>query len=377
MIKVAIIAGEPSGDLLASGLISELKKQTHNNIKFMGIGGNLMAREGFVSSYDMQSLSVMGIFEIIKHLPKILIIRAKIIKKIIEFKPDVFIGIDLPDFNFYVEKSLKKHGIKTVHYISPTIWAWRYERIHKIKTSTDLMLCAFPMEEVLYKNEGIKAKFVGHILADNIEQDIDTESYKRKLELKDKVFTILVGSRVGEIKSLAKIFIESCNIINADIENSIFLFPFANQETCNLFNKFLQSSIIKFKYKLLLNQTSDAIKASDMVLAKSGTVTLMVALCKKPLIISYKISKLTEWIVRRKIKIKYAGLPNILLNEPIVDEVLQNDANAKNLAIHFIKLYHDKNRQKYMISKFDQLHNLLKHNASFEAAKAILNLLER
>lgn len=376
MLKIAVIAGEPSGDMLASGLISELKLQSHNNIEFIGIGGDLMAANGFVSSFDMNALSVMGVFEVLKHLPKILSIRKKIIKQILAFKPDVFIGIDLPDFNFSVEKKLKEHGIKTVHYISPTIWAWRYERIHKIKQSTDLMLCVFPMEEALYKKEGIPAKFVGHILADQIEQNIDTKLYKQKLGLNNTVFTILAGSRASEINSLGKPFIKTCSIINTKIKDVTFLFPLVNQETYNLFNKILQSSKIEFKYKLLLNQTSDAIKASDMVLAKSGTVTLEVALCKKPLIISYKIFKLTEWIIRRQIKIKYAGLPNILLNEMVAEEILQNDANPDNLAKHFIKLYYDQHRQLYMVNKFDQLHQLLKHNANFEAARAILNILK-
>ena len=184
MLRVAIIAGEPSGDMLAHRLIHEMKNYSSEPIEFIGIGGQLMKSEGFHSSFDMEILSVGGYgVDVISAIPKILSIRLQIIKQILDFKPDVFIGVDAPDFNFYVEKKLKQHGIKTVHYVSPTIWAWRYNRIFKIKKSTDLMLCIFPMEEALYNRENIKAKYIGHHLADQIEIDIDTAYYKNKLNL--------------------------------------------------------------------------------------------------------------------------------------------------------------------------------------------------
>jgi lipid-A-disaccharide synthase len=375
-IKIAIVAGEPSGDLLAAMLINQLQKHSSEPIEFMGIGGDQMAKYDFKSSYDMSILSVGGFgFEVIRAIPKILWIRHKIIKQIIDFKPDVFIGVDAPDFNFYVEKKLHDSGIKTVHYISPTIWAWRYDRIYSIKKSTDLMLCIFPMEETIYHKEGIQAKFVGHQLANNTELEINTEAYKQKLSLTGVVFTILAGSRAFEIKKLAKVFIKTCELINQAIPNTTFIFPFANQKTEQIFLSELGSYNPTFEYKALVGQTSDAIKASDMVLAKSGTVTLEVALCKKPLIISYKVSKLTEWIVRRTLRIKYAGQPNILLNEEVAPELLQEKANPQDLAAEFIKLYNDKTRQAYMIGKFKQLHLSLRTADDSTAAKAIVRLI--
>ncbi len=374
MLKVAIIAGEPSGDMLAARLIHEL--QSKAQVEFIGIGGELMKLEGFHSSYNMEILSVGGYgLDVLKAIPKILSIRLKIIKQIIDFKPDVFIGVDAPDFNFYVEKKLKQNGIKTVHYVSPTIWAWRYNRIFKIKKSTDLMLCLFPMEEALYRKENIKAKYIGHHLADQIEMDIDTNYYKTKLNLSGTVFCVLFGSRKSEINSFAKIFIETCNLIHKTIPDAVFVCPMVNKSLHDLFLEVLEAVNVDFKYQVLINQTGDAIKASDMVLAKSGTVTLEVALCKKPIIISYKVSKFTEWLLKKRLYIKFVGLPNILLNEEVAPELLQDDANPENLAANFVALYNNKSRQKYMIDKFYFLHQTLARNASVEGANAILELI--
>lgn len=376
MLTIAIIAGEPSGDMLAARLIHELKLQAQEEIQFIGIGGDKMAAEGFTSSYNMEILSVGGYgLDVIKAVPKILSIRLKMIKQIVDANVDVFIGVDAPDFNFYVEKKLRQKGIKTVHYVSPTIWAWRYNRIFKIKKTTDLVLCIFPMEAPMYAKENIKAKFIGHHLADQIELDVDTAYYKNKLELQGTVFSILVGSRKSEVTSLGKIFIETCNLIEKQIPGATFLFPLVNQSMHDLFIETIKTSNINFKYKLLINQTSDAIRASDMVLAKSGTVTLEVALCKKPLIISYKISKFTEWLLRKRLYIKFVGQPNILLNEAVAPELLQDDANPETLSKNFVDLYQDKPRQKYMIDKFYDLHHTLRKNASVEAAKAVLDLV--
>jgi lipid-A-disaccharide synthase len=378
MLKIAIIAGEPSGDMLAARLMHELKSQAKQAVEFIGIGGDMMKGEGFVSSYNMEILSVGGYgFDVIKAIPKILSIRLKIIQQIIDFKPNVFIGVDAPDFNFYVEKKLKQNGIKTVHYVSPTIWAWRYNRIFKIKKTTDLMLCIFPMEEPLYARENIPAKFIGHHLADQIEMDIDTLYYKNKLNLTGTVFCVLFGSRKSEINSLGKIFIEACSLINKAIPGAVFLYPMVNQSMHDLLLQILNDAKVDFKYQLLINQTADAIKASDMVLAKSGTVTLEVALCKKPLIISYKVSKFTEWLLRRRLYIKFVGQPNILLNEEVAPELLQDDANPENLAHHFVSLYNDKTRQNYMITKFYGLHHTLAKNASALGASSILNLIKK
>lgn len=378
MLKIAIIAGEPSGDLLASDLMSKLKKLTSENIEFLGIGGKLMQQEGLLSSYPMHVLAVGGFgFDLLFKIPQILYIRFKIIKKIIAFKPDVFIGVDAPDFNFYVEKKLKLKGIRTIHYVSPSLWAWRYDRIYSIKRSTDLVLCLFPFEESIYKKAGINAKYVGHMLADKIELDIDSKYYKEQLNVSNfnNVFTVLTGSRVGEVKRLAKVFIAACAIINKHYSDAIFLFPFSDPNLEDIFLELFNSSKVNFNYKVLLNETLTAIKASDMVLAKSGTVTLEVALSKKPMIISYILSSISAYIVRKKMTIKYVGQPNIILNEEVVPEIIQEEATAENLAKNFIKIYDDKEKVKYIVNKFYELHNMLMINASYNAAKTILEFL--
>lgn len=381
MLKIAIIAGEPSGDILAARLIHALKEQSSQPIQLMGIGGEEMQKLGLNSSFNMSTLSVGGYgLDTIKVIPKILYIRHKIIQQIIEFAPHVFIGVDAPDFNFYVERKLKEHGIKTVHYISPTIWAWRSKRVFKIKYSTDLMLCAFPMEVPLYTIHNIKAVFVGHHLADEIDFEVDTEYSRYQLRLEDsnkysKIFTILVGSRLSEIKKHTAIFIEACNKIAKIIPNALFLFPFVNQITITLFIDLIKSIQIDFAYKILLNQTREAIKSSDMAIVKSGTVTLEVALCKKPFIIVYKISKITEYFLRHLLKIKLVGLPNILLNEEVVHELLQDEANSDNLTQSFVNLYDNPILQANMINKFYKLHRLLKLDASRVASLAILKLV--
>jgi len=205
---------------------------------------------------------------------------------------------------------------------------------------------------------------------------IDTDKYKQQLQVTGTVFTILVGSRTSEIESLGLIFINACKIINQSVNAATFIFPFASAKLQNKFIDILNKQNVKFNYKVLLNQTTNAICASDLVLAKSGTVTLEVALCKKPMLISYKISKFTEWILRKRVKIKLVGLPNILLNEEVAPELIQDNATPTILATEFIKLYNNKDRQKSMINKFAQLHHMLRQNSNLVAAQAVLNLIK-
>jgi len=447
--KIAIVAGEESGDLLAANLMRALKEQMDSSlcgndkgggqksedgcvIELIGVGGSRLIQEGLTPSFPMETLAIGGYgLDVITAIPKILHLRHKLIRQIINFKPDVFIGVDAPDFNLYLEKKLKEAGIKTVHYVSPTIWAWRYKRIFKIKKAVDLVLCIFPFEVALYNKEHIAAKFIGHHLADQIEMDIDIENARNKIIdssrslssaaiedqnsrqkaedrgqraenniaynlglssrsvaskysiwndkksflANDRVFTVLVGSRKSEIESLGQVFIATCNIIARQIKDAIFLFPLVNERSKEILLNILNKSQVEFKYQVLVNQTSNAIKSANIVLAKSGTVTLEVALCKKPMVISYKVSKFTAWMIRRKILIKYVGLPNILLNEEVAPELLQENATPDSLAKGIIDLFHDKTRQVYVVNKFYELHNTLRCNASKSAANAILELI--
>lgn len=374
-----MIAGEASGDMLASSLIQTIQNKVgKDNVEFVGIGGQLMQQYGFDSWHNMETLSVMGYIEVIKSLPKILQLRHTILKQLLEYKPDVFIGVDAPDFTFYIENKLKQAGIKTVHYISPTIWAWRYERIYKIKKSTDLMLCIFPFEEAIYHKEQIQAKFVGHPMAQEIEQNIDTNFYRDKLKLaQDKtIYTVLSGSRVREVNSLAQILLDTCERIHSKITNTLFIFPFANKTTLSMIQEFFTQHRVNFEYKLILNQTRDCLKACDFAIAKSGTVSLEAALCKKPMLICYKVNKFTAWMLKKRIKIKYVGQPNIIMNREIVKEFLQDDANAESMSKFMIDLYYNKQQQQVMISEFENLHKILRQDASIEGVNAILELVQ-
>lgn len=377
MLRIAMIAGEASGDMLASSLISAIKKLYPNEVEFVGIGGKMMSDAGFQSWHNMETLSVMGYIEVVKSLPQLLKLRKTILKELLEYKPDVFIGVDAPDFNFYIENQLKQAGIKTVHYISPTIWAWRYERIHKIKKSTDLMLCIFPFEEVIYHKEHMAARFIGHPMANDIEMDIDSYKYRSKLNLpQDKIiYTVLSGSRKREVNSLTKILADTCTQIAQRVPNCLFVFPFANESTFNIMQEYLDKNQVSFNYQLVLNRTRDALKACDFAIAKSGTVSLEAALCKKPMLICYKINKFTEWMVRNKITIKYVGQPNIIAGREVVKEFLQEDANAEQMSQYMIDLYNDKAQQQAMISEFYALHQQLRQDANIEGARVILELI--
>jgi lipid-A-disaccharide synthase len=385
-IKIAIIAGEPSGDLLASELMDQLSQVFQKPIEYFGIGGDHMQKKGLNSKYNMDILSVGGYgFDVLIAIPKIYFLYKKIVKDIIEYQPDVFIGVDAPDFNFHVEKKLKQNGIKTIHYISPTIWAWRYERIFDIKKTTDLMLCIFPMEEDIYKKESISAKFIGNPVAKRTPFDINSKFYveylqnKYNLDIKDKnLFAVLVGSRRIEIKFLAKILLDSCNIIARNIPNAFFMFSFDKKSIYEFFCGIIQDyQNIQFEYKIFFQETSNCIKASQLVLSKSGTVSLEVALAKKPMIVFYKVSKLTGWIIKRKIRIRYIAQPNILLNKLLVPELLQNDANPQNIADCFIKLYNDKILQQQMVEEFTKLHYQLVNVNIDELTNSIINLIKK
>lgn len=379
MLKIAMIAGEASGDLLASSLIKALRNQYSGTIEFVGIGGKLMQDNGFISWHNMETLSVMGYIEVIKSLPALLKIRYQVVKQLLAYQPDVFIGVDAPDFNFFIERKLKAAGIKTVHYISPTIWAWRYKRIFKIKQSTDLMLCIFPFEEAIYHQVGINAKFIGHPIATAIELDIDTAKYRTLLNLPPAttIISVLSGSRIREVNSLAAILAQTCTKIAQEIPNCLFIYPYANATTLSLMQNYFAANPPQFTYKLMLNQTREIIKASDMVIAKSGTVSLETALCKKPMLICYKINKFSAWLLRRMLTVKYVGQPNIIAAKEIVAEFLQEAATADAMSNYLIELYNNNLKRKQMIDEFYKLHHQLLQDANSSGASAVLELIKQ
>ncbi len=371
----ALVAGETSGDILGAGLIKALKTQ-YPNARFVGIGGPLMIQEGFESLYPMDRLSVMGLFEVLGRLGELLKIRKELFNTITKMKPDVFIGIDAPDFNLALERKLKKQGIKAVHYVSPSVWAWREKRVFKIKESVDLILCLFPFEVAFYEKHGVKAVCVGHTLADAIELVTDTQGARETLNLPSQqpIVALLPGSREGEVSRLGDVFIEAAQIIKQKMPQVQFVIPAANDARKLQLQSMLQSKTLNDTL-LLDGQSREAMASADVVLMASGTATLEGMLLKKPMVVSYKLSALTAYFVRKMLKQPFVSLPNLLAGKELVPEILQEAATPENLAnavMHFLK---DSSATDSMQSEFLALHNDLRRDADQASAKAILELI--
>lgn len=384
MLKIAMIAGEASGDALASDLIKAIRIY-HPQAQFVGIGGPKMQQEGLVSWYDMSRLSIIGLIEVLKNLPQLLVLRHKIIRDIIKYKPDIFIGVDAPDFNFLIEKKLSQKGIKTIHYISPSLWAWRYERIYKIKKSTNALLCLFPFEPEMYRQQGIKAEFIGHPLAASIEFSPDTARYRKEvlgIELDDKqlVLTILCGSRKHEIDMLAQESVKAANIIFDTISKNkalIVIFPVSKKMVPTLEQQILKSNP-KFIYKIVSDNTLSAIKACDIALVKSGTVSLEVALCKKPMVIFYKLQPISAYFIAKRLTLNFIGLANIIATKiglnPLIPELLQDKVNGQDIAKELLRIYDDINLKSNMLEQFKLIHKSLERPQNYiEIINKIIN----
>lgn len=374
LLTVALIAGEASGDLLGAHLIEALK-QHYPNCRFVGIAGPLMQKAGCESLYPQEALAVRGFVEVVKRLPSILKIRNGVVSQLKQMRPDVFIGIDAPDFNLGVAEKLKDAGIPTIHYVSPSVWAWRRERVNKIVHQVNRVLCLFPMEPQLYRDAGGKADFVGHPLAQTLPLQPDKEAARKQLKLEEaeQVITIMPGSRVSEIDYMAPIFLETVPLILREYPKAQFLIPAATTATRERLVKMLESEYYKrLPIRVMSAHATLACVASDVVLVASGTATLEVALCKRPMVISYKISALTYRMVKHKIKVPHVGLPNILLGKGVVPELLQNDATPHKLAGAVIHWLNHPEEVQALQDDFTQLHQTLQLNTDELAAKAVL-----
>jgi lipid-A-disaccharide synthase len=373
----AIVAGETSGDILGAGLIKALKAQ-YPNAKFVGIGGPKMIAEGFESLYPMDRLSVMGLFEVLGRLRELLNIRKNLFKTLLDLKPNVFIGIDAPDFNLSLERKFKDKGIKAVHYVSPSVWAWREKRVFKIKECVDLVMCLFPFEVAFYQKHGVPAVCVGHTLADAIDLETDTFAARTQLKLNvdEPVMAILPGSREGEVARLGDVFIDAANLIRQQIPNIQFVIPAANNERKLQLQTLLQQKKLS-GVVLLDGQSREAMAAADTILLASGTATLEAMLLKKSMVVSYKLSALTAFFVSRMLKQPFVSLPNLLAGKELVPELLQNDATAQNLAKASLELLQNKDSSKEIQQEFLKLHKVIRLNADQAAANAIKELIDQ
>ena len=343
----------------------------------MGIGGPKMIAEGFETLYPMERLSVMGLFEVLGRLGELLKIRKQLLNTLLELKPDVFIGIDAPDFNLKLEQKLKEKSIKAVHYVSPSVWAWREKRVFKIKKSVDLVLCLFPFEVDFYKKHDVPAVCVGHTLADAIALETDTQGARQQLELVDDlpVVTLMPGSRGGEVARLGDLFLQAAELIKQQVPSVQFVLPAANQDRFSQLTHMLADHE-SLSVKLLDGQSREAMASSDVVLMASGTAALEGMLFKKPLVVSYKLSALTAYIVRKMLKQPFVSLPNLLAGKELVPEILQEAATPENLANAVLNFLQNKHASAHLKEEFTELHKWLKRDADVAAAQAITQLVD-
>ncbi len=372
-----IIAGEASGDTLGADLIQSLKHH-YPNAQFIGIAGPKMLTQGCQTLAPMETLSVMGVSEIIKHLPALLTLRHKVIRYFLDNPPDVFIGIDAPEFNLTIEERLKKAGIKTVHYVSPSVWAWRKGRVKKIKRAVDLLLTLFPFENHFYEAHQVPVKCVGHSLADHISLDNTKENARQTLGLADgQYIALLSGSRRQELALLTPLFLQAAEICHQEFPDTQFLMSAANDDRYQQLTSFIeQYPKLKAITHIVKGQTQTVIAASDVVLAASGTVTLETLLVKRPLVVAYKMAPFTWWLAQRLIDTPYCSLPNLLANKTLVPEFLQENATPTALAQAVLEWLIHPERVAELEQEYKAIHLELKRDASEEAAKAIAGLIK-
>ncbi len=378
MKTIAIVAGESSGDLLGSHLIKSLRSN-RTDLKFIGVAGPKMMKEGAASYFPMEELSVRGYFEALRKLFHLIKLRKNLLKKILDAEPDLFIGIDAPDFNFWIERQLKKKGVPVIHYVSPSIWAWRGSRLKKIKKSIDHMLTIFPFEKNIYSKANIQATFVGHPLAEMIPLHPNKKKAQDKLKIikASRVIALLPGSRQGEVKWHTQLLIDSAIEISKRIRDVKFLVPLPTRETYEIFSKTLfKNTQAELDIQLLIGHASIAINAADAVIVASGTATLETALYKKPMIVIYKMSTISWQILKRMRYLPYVSLPNILLNKFLVPELLQNDATPENITAKTIEILKDSSYRKHLLVQFTKIHYQLKQNTSDRLNRVILKFIK-
>jgi lipid-A-disaccharide synthase len=378
-LKIALVAGEASGDLLGAGLISALR-QRFPDAEFAGIGGHAMREAGLDAWHDAAELSVMGLAEVLSHLPRLLRLRRRLRSRLLAWKPDVFIGIDAPDFNLGVERWLKQRGIRTVHYVSPSVWAWREGRAANIGRSADLVLCLFPMEPPIYARHGVDARFVGHPLADAMALDPDREAARNALGLPPHVpvLAVLPGSRLGEIERLGAVFLQAAALVAQSIPGLRVVVPAATPACRGAIDQLLSDPRLAVPdVRILDGNARTAMVAGDVVLLASGTATLEAMLAQRPMVVGYRIASLTHAIVKRlgMLKVDTYSLPNILAGERLVPELMQQDCTPGQLAAAVLRWFEAPDAAAALVPRFRALHADLRRDASTQAAAAVAELL--
>ncbi len=376
-LRIGIVAGEASGDILGAGLIQSIK-QRYPQAVFEGIAGPLMQAAGCRTLFPMEELSVMGLVEVLRHLPRLLGIRRDLIAHFHANPPDLFIGVDAPDFNFGVEAALRRHGVPTVHYVSPSVWAWREYRVKKIARSTDLMLTLFPFEVDFYRRHRVPAVFVGHPLADLIGDAIDRQGLRRELGLPEAatVVALLPGSRRSEVARLITPFLAAAVWLRQRRPEMHFVIPAANAGLRDMITAALGALPSDFPVTVVDGRSRDAMGAADAVLLASGTATLEALMLKRPMVVAYRLARLTYWLAKRLMKSSYYSLPNYLAGRAVVPEITQDEVTGERLGQAMLDQL-DSRRGQELTALFTDIHHTLRRDASHEAARAVLELIQR
>ena len=377
-MRIGIVAGEASGDLLGSGLIAELRK-LHAGLEFEGIAGPFMQRAGAHTLYPMDKLSVMGITEVLGRYIELRRMQKQLIRHFRNIKIDLFIGVDAPDFNLEIEYQLRKSGIKTIHYVSPSVWAWRKYRIRKIAKSVDLMLTLFPFEASFYQQHNVPVKFVGHPLADIVPKQVDRKQARHLLglPLEKKIIALLPGSRSSELQYHCDPFLKVAAWCNKNAANLHFVVPFANPQRRQQFENSYNNLGESLPLTMFDGMSREVMTASDVVLLASGTAALEALLLKRPMVVAHRVSAVTYWIAKRLVSLTHYSLPNLLLPQPLIPEFIQHEIVIDKIGEQLLKYLNDKELVASLVAKFESIHLQLQKNASLQAASAVMALLEQ
>jgi lipid-A-disaccharide synthase len=378
LLRVGMVAGEASGDMLAAHLIGALKARRRSMV-FAGIGGPRMIAEGFESHHPMEKLSVRGYAEVLRSYTEILGIRRRLARDMLRERPDLFIGVDSSEFNLGLEQRLKEAGIPTIHYVSPSVWAWRRGRIKRIARAVNRILVMFPFEKPIYEQAGIPVSYVGHPLADVIPMDPKKDEARAQLRLPGGklIVALLPGSRRSEMHYMAGTFVLAAHRLRQDIRDVHFVCPTVTRATRDLFERALhEHQRTDLPLTLLFGHSHEALAAADLALVASGTATLETALFKTPMVIAYRQSPISWRLMRRMLYLPYVGMPNILAGERLVPELLQDDATPEALAAALLALWRDKPARERQLARFREFHELLRQNTAEKAAEAVLGVLQ-
>lgn len=371
---ISMVAGEASGDQLGAALIRAIREQNPDT-RFVGVGGPLMQAAGMDCWWDSAELSIMGLFEVINHIPRLLNLRRQLLAKLLRVKPAVFIGIDAPDFNLGVEKKLKTRSIPVIHYVSPTVWAWRAGRVKTIAKSTDRVLCLFPFEPGYYAQQNVLADYTGHPLADQIPPATATGPARQALGVDEAAtcIALLPGSRLSEVGKLTTPMLAAADILARQRPGTRFLVPAASQ----LIREHVEAALESYPgldCRVLVARSKQAMAAADLVICASGTATLEVMLINRPMVVCYRLAGMTYTLAKslRLVKSRYFALPNILAAESLVPELLQHEVTGERIAAEALKWLEDPERRNALKTRFEQLHEQLSIDAAKSAARVVL-----